>query len=254
MKKIIKNLIKNQVPLNSYFYKLDLDQKKHIMQGNRYSKYYSKILNLNFNELCILFRSDKASMYENTIYNFIKKKYERSIIVGHNYGKFYEKFNKKNIKNIIEIGSFLGSSSAVFKIFFPKSKVFCLDITYKQNLVSSKNIIKSLVDQSKKNLLEEFIKKKKLFKKIDLVSDDAAHQDKHILASFDVLFPNLKKGGKYFIEDVTKKFQPRTYEIFIKNKTKILPDIKSIKYFKSDISPKTQTKSQQCYIIVIEKG
>ena len=69
-----------------------------------------------------------------------------------------------------------------------------------------------------------------------------------------MLFPNLKKGGKYFIEDVTKKFQPRTYEIFIKKKTKVLPDIKSIKYFKSDISPKTQTKSQQCYIIVIEKG
>ena len=97
MKKFIKNLIKDKIPLNTLNYDLNLDEKKHIMQGGIYSKYHSSISKLSLNELCILFRTDKGSMYENAVYDYNKKKYVKSLIVGHNYGKYYEKYNKKNI-------------------------------------------------------------------------------------------------------------------------------------------------------------
>ena len=73
IKNIIKNLIKKKIPLNSFNYDLNLDEKKHIMQGGIYSKYRSSISKLSLNELCILFRTDKGSMYENTVYNYEKK-------------------------------------------------------------------------------------------------------------------------------------------------------------------------------------
>ena len=254
IKSIVKNLIKNKIPLNSLNYELNLDEKKSIMQGGIYSKYLSSISKLSLNELCILFRTDKASMYENIVYDNEKKKYVKSLIVGHNYGRYYEKYNKKNIKNIVEIGSFLGCGTGAFKCFFNKSKIFALDITFDGNLINSKKIKKIHLDQSDKDQLKIFIKKNKLYKNIDLISDDGSHIDEHILISFKALFPSLKKGGKYFIEDVTKELTPKTYEIFIKNKTKMLQRIKSIKIFKSNISAKTQSKSKQRYLIIIEKS
>ena len=254
MKKFIKNLIKDKIPLNTLNYDLNLDEKKHIMQGGIYSKYHSSISKISLNELCILFRTDKGSMYENVVYDYNKKKYVKSLIVGHNYGKYYEKYNKKNIKNIVEIGSFLGCGTGAFKCFFYQSKIYALDITFEGNLINSKNIKKIYLDQSDRKELEKFVKKYKLYKSIDLVSDDGSHIDEHILISFKSLFSSLKKGGKYFIEDVTKELTPKTYEIFIKNKSKILAGIKSIKSFKSDINSKTQSKSKQRYLIIIEKS
>ena len=38
MKKFIKNLIKDKIPLNTLNYDLNLDEKKHTMQGGLYSK------------------------------------------------------------------------------------------------------------------------------------------------------------------------------------------------------------------------
>lgn len=254
MKQIIKNLIKNKIPLNSYNYNLDLDEKKHIMQGGRYSKYHSSISKLSFNELCILFRTDKGSLYENVVYDYVKKKYLKSLIVGHNYGRYYEKYNKKNINNIVEIGAFLGCGTSALKFFFNRSKIYSLDISFEQNLIKSKKIKKILLDQSNKEDLNRFIKKFKLHKKIDLISDDGSHIDEHILISFKALFSSLKKGGKYFIEDVSKELTPKTYKIFIKNKGKKIYGIKSVKTFKSDINSYTLSKSKDYYLIVIEKS
>ena len=254
MKRIIKNLIKNKIPLNSYNYDLNLDEKSHIMQGGIYSKYYSSISKISFNELCILFRTDKGSMYENIVYDYKKKKYVKSLIVGHNYGRYYEKFNKKNIKNIIEIGSFLGCGTAALKFFFHKAKIYALDISFEGNFVNSKKIKKIYLDQSNKSELKNFVNKYKIKKNIDLISEDGSHVDDHILISFETLFFCLKKGGKYFIEDVTKELTPKTYKMFITNKAKIFSGIKSIKIFKSDICSNTQTQSKQRYLIIIEKS
>ena len=158
IKSIVKNLIKNKIPLNSLNYELNLDEKKSIMQGGIYSKYLSSISKLSLNELCTFFRTDKASMYE-IVYDNEKKKYVKSLIGGHNYGRYYEKFNKKNIKNIVEIGTFLGCGTGAFKCFFNKSKIFALDTTFDGNLINSKKIKKIHLDQSDKDQLKIFIKK-----------------------------------------------------------------------------------------------
>jgi hypothetical protein len=254
MKKIIKDIIKKKIPLNSFNYSLNLNSNYHKMQGDRKS-FYKKILKkLSFNELCILFKTDKGDLYENIIYDFVNKKYVKSLVVGHGYSKYYETLNNKNIKKIIEIGSYRGSSAAVFKAFFNNAIIHCIDIQFDKNITSHKDIKRHIIDQSDEKRLEKFIVKERLKNKVDLISDDGAHKDLHILTSLKALFKSLKKGGKYFIEDVSKTQTPQTYKLFVKNKKKIFKGIKSIKSFKSNVNPKTQSKSyKNAYLIVLQK-
>ena len=128
------------------------------------------------------------------------------------------------------------------------------DIRFDKNITTHKNIKRHIIDQADQQSLEKFIIKEKLKKKVDLISDDGAHTDLHILVSLKTLFPSLKKGGKYFIEDVSKSLTPQTYQMFVKNKKKLFKDVKTIKSFKSNVNPKTQSKSRKnAYLIVIEK-
>ena len=55
----------------------------------------------------------------------------RSKKLAHGYSKFYTKhlncLKNKNI-NILEIGSYAGSSAVAFKKYFKKSKIYCFDV------------------------------------------------------------------------------------------------------------------------------
>ena len=89
------------------------------------------------------------------------------------------------------------------------------DLTFKNNKLKYKNAKKIKIDQLNKKDLKRFIIKNKLKNKIDLVSDDGAHLNEHIINSFEVLFPSLRKGGYYFIEDINlnRNKNPRIIEI-----------------------------------------
>ena len=76
-----------------------------------------------------------------------------SIDKTHNYGVFYEKHFKpyKNNKlNILEIGSFKGSSTAAFLKYFKNSKIFCIDINHRNFLFKSKRVKLIELDYMKK--------------------------------------------------------------------------------------------------------
>ena len=250
IKEILKKYIKRKIPLTSRYYNLDLNQNYHIFKAEKKSYFKKNLSELSFNELCILFKTDKAILYEDIIYDFKSKKYVRSLITGHGYSQYYSKINKNNIKNIIEIGSYEGASGLVFSSYFQKAKIYCLDITFKNNKLKYKNSKKIIIDQLKKKELEKFIHHNKLKNKIDLVSDDAAHLNQHIINSFEVLFPNLRVGGYYFIEDITIKRNKKIYDLFKSHKYKNIADIK---FYKSKLNQSTQSNTPQNFLIVIRK-
>ena len=259
IKKKFKNFIKNFLPLNLYFYDLNLDKNFHIMQGDRKSFFQETMKKMSLSELFILFRTDKAKIYENSIYSS-EKRYVKSLVVGHDYSKAYNFPEKQNIKNIVEIGSFYGSSSAAFAAYFYNSTIYCIDISFERNFVKSNRIKKIICDQSNQNKLIQFIERYKLKKKIDFISDDGVHKDDHIIKSFTTLFPNLKKNGCYVIEDITKEGTPEIYNLFIKRKFKkilssnLSKNIKKIFILKSNINYRTQSNCNQCFIIKIFKN
>jgi len=128
------------------------------------------------------------------------------------YYEFFKEHRYKNLK-ILEIGIYNGASLRLWKEFFPNSEVygidnqtktdaggaFCSDLTIEDlNQIGVKTF---LADQSKEEDLEEFIK----FSGggFDIIIDDGSHQQQDQQLSLGVLFPFLKSGGIYIIEDLT---------------------------------------------------
>ena len=82
-------------------------------------------------------------------------------------------------------------------------KYYGIDIVDCSKLVYNKNkITLHQCDQGSKDDMNQFINKYNLYNKIDVVIDDGSHMMSDILNSLYVLYPNLKKGGLYFIEDI----------------------------------------------------
>jgi len=103
---------------------------------------------------------------------------------------------KNNVKSFIEIGTLDGNSLKVFKRFFKDAKIYGLDL--KEHVVD--NDIEVLkCDQSNVNDLSEITKK---FNNVDIILDDGSHKMFDQQVTFALLFPILKSGGIYILEDL----------------------------------------------------
>jgi len=128
--------------------------------------------------------------------------------LAHNYTKIYEKHFKK-LQNkplkILEIGFLTGCSARLWDKYFTNSltRLFFLDINpelqkYAKGLSSRCSL--HIVNQDSENELHDFIKKNG--DNFDIIIDDGGHTMTQQITSFKTLFPFLKKGGLYIIEDL----------------------------------------------------
>lgn len=153
---------------------------------------------------------------------------------GHGYIKTYEQLFKpirNNKLNILEIGvggfnnpNKGGSSLRMWKEYFKKSIIYSIDIHDKSKLEENRiKIFKgSQNDSSFLRNIETQIGP------IDIIIDDGSHISEHILTSFNTLFPLLKQGGLYIIEDTHTSYLPQfggEYKYLNNNRT-------SMGYFK----------------------
>ena len=126
---------------------------------------------------------------------------------GHGYSKYYEKHLfqlKEKTINLLEIGSFSGSSAASFAKYFPKANIFCIDINISNFKFYSKRIDVFGMDVSNYKSILNFYKKINLTKEesfFDIIIDDGSHKLSDILFTLNNFFQNLNKGGFYIIED-----------------------------------------------------
>ena len=210
---------KKKLPTIFYIPKLSIKQKINL-DKNRF-------IDGNLNKLFRYFNSDKAKFYEK--FNFIER--------THNYGKFYEKHFKKlkNKKlNILEIGSYRGSSSASFFNYFKNSKIYCVDRNHKNFLFYSKRIKLIKLDYMRVDLVKKFCKKYSNY--FDIIIDDGGHYKSHMLNNLNYFSNCLKKKfSLYVIEDYGLNFD---YLNDVKSEPTIPNVIKSLnnkKVFKSKI-------------------
>ena len=68
------------------------------MQSNKKSFFQETMKKMSLSELFILFRTDKSKMYENSIYSLEKRRYVKSLVVGHDYSKAYNLPERNNAK------------------------------------------------------------------------------------------------------------------------------------------------------------
>ena len=121
-------------------------------------------------------------------------------MTGHGYNCAYDYFlssQRKNIENVIEIGSRLGSIQ-LWLDYFDKCKLFGIDII--DPSFKSDRFIYENINQGNDLQWKSFIEKYKL--EFDVIIDDGPHTTPEQLISFNVLFPILKSNGIYIIEDL----------------------------------------------------
>jgi len=127
------------------------------------------------------------------------------------YAKFWHCQRQFKPQNLFEIGMWDGGSVAFwFEHFHPKKHV-AIDISkredsqYFRDYLTSKGLEKRIktywgIDQADSERLREIVKRE-FDGALDLVIDDASHMYELTKISFETLFPLLRPGGLYVIED-----------------------------------------------------
>ena len=178
------NLVKNLKSKISYKKKLKIIYKLRSLK--------SLLFLFDLNRQALIHKTDKFG------YHFYTPHYQ----------KHFKNFQLKKIK-LLEIGVggyddpvIGGNSLRMWKSFFPFGKIFSLDIFNKKFLQESRIKIYqgSQIDEK---ILTEICNEVGDF---DIIIDDGSHINMHVIESFEFLFPKLKKGGIYVIEDTQTSY------------------------------------------------
>ncbi|MEO7837023.1 MAG: class I SAM-dependent methyltransferase [Acidimicrobiales bacterium] len=127
------------------------------------------------------------------------------------YDRFWSHRPDFEAKSIVELGMWDGGSTALWFEFFQPDKLVAMDIMTKGDseyfceYVRSRNIESRIsthwgVDQSNAAQVGEIVASE-FSRPLDLVIDDASHMYRETQSSFEQLFPRLRPGGLYIIED-----------------------------------------------------
>ncbi len=119
------------------------------------------------------------------------------------YMTHLKNFKYKRIK-ILEIGvggykdpHSGGNSLKMWKKYFPFGKIYGLDI-YDKSALQENRIEIFQGSQIDKAFLQQINDK---IGGLDIIIDDGSHMNEHVIETFNILFPKMKDGGVYVIED-----------------------------------------------------
>lgn len=125
----------------------------------------------------------------------------------HNFVEIYEKFFFQWITDpirILEIGIYNGGSLGMWYDYFPKASIFGIDIEPKAQYENDRT--KTFVaDQVSRDQLKKFIDT--YGGDFNIIIDDGGHAMAQQEVSFGFLFPFVKSGGYYVIEDLHTSLQ-----------------------------------------------
>ena len=119
------------------------------------------------------------------------------------YEKYFSEYKDKKI-NLLEIGVDNGDSIRIWREYFVNANICGIDINKKNFTINNTDIL--IGDQSDYKFLQSIVDK---YKNFDIIIDDGSHQSKHIIASFNFLFPYLNDNGIYVVEDHQTSYFPR---------------------------------------------
>jgi hypothetical protein len=137
---------------------------------------------------------------------------------GHGYTRLYRRHlgpRRRAVRSVIEIGvggmtssdgyetTAGGQSLRMWSRYLPKAMIVGIDLHPKE--VSGPRIRFEQGDQSDEAFLSLLVQK---YGPFDLVIDDGSHIGRHITASFKALWPAVKPGGLYVIEDLQVAYRP----------------------------------------------
>ncbi len=116
------------------------------------------------------------------------------------YIPYYRRFFgplRSRAATLLEIGIHKGASLQMWRHYLPKATIVGVDLKLPD--LPLPGIAMHAGDQSDETFLASLVSR---YGGFDIVIDDGSHIGRHINASFGVLFPAIRPGGWYVIEDL----------------------------------------------------
>lgn len=146
----------------------------------------------NLNKIALIHKTDKYGNHSYTPH----------------YINHFRKFKLHKIR-LLEIGvggyddPYIGGNSLrMWKSYFPFAKIFSLDI-YDKSFLEERRIKIFQGSQIDELFLHKVLSSTG---NLDIIIDDGSHVNEHVIKSFKYLFPKLKKGGIYVVEDTQTSY------------------------------------------------
>jgi Methyltransferase domain len=127
----------------------------------------------------------------------------------------------KQPRTIVELGIKRGGSTALLALVADPDLLVALDLEpeippllagfIQSHGLGSRVVTAFGVDQGDRSTVSRFVDEHQPEGGFDLVIDDASHRLAPTRASFEVLFPRLRPGGSYVIEDWTSDWEAATF-------------------------------------------
>lgn len=128
--------------------------------------------------------------------------------IGHGYHVWYEK-HFSNLRdrpiNLLEIGVWEGFSLKLWEEYFPLGKIYGIDIDAGCARHQSARVNVLIGSQEDPIFLAEVAKN---VGELDIIVDDGGHTMTGQKTSFQKLFPSIRPGGYYVIEDLESSYYP----------------------------------------------
>ena len=119
------------------------------------------------------------------------------------YDKHFTKYRELPI-NILEIGILNGGSLQIWEKYFPRAKIFAIDIDEKCKQYESDRTKIFIGDQADKSFLRNV---KAQVPQIDIIIDDGGHRAEQQINTFEEMYYHLKTTGVYLIEDIELNYR-----------------------------------------------
>lgn len=95
-----------------------------------------------------------------------------------------------------------GPSLRMWKRYFPFAQIYAMDI-FDKSFFQEKRVRIFQGSQVDKVFLENMLQETG---ELDIIVDDGSHVNEHVIESFKILFPKLKQGGIYVVEDTQTSY------------------------------------------------
>jgi hypothetical protein len=145
---------------------------------------------------------------------------------GHGYTKLYERYfgelRDEPIK-LLEIGLAAGHSAQMWRKYFTTGQIYTLDVDLNTNQYSQTNGLTFLQgSQTDTELLKKINLECGPF---DIIIDDASHIGENTKITFDCLFPLLKKGGYFVVEDLQTSYALNNSRVFMETVKQLIDNV-----------------------------
>ena len=122
--------------------------------------------------------------------------------------KAHEQLKKLNAqRNAIGVGGYKnaysgGKSLRMWRSYFPFANIYSIDI-YEKSPIQEERIKIFKGSQVDEVFMDKVVKE---IGDLDLIIDDGSHVNEHVITTFNLLFPRLKDGGIYVVEDTQTSY------------------------------------------------